>query len=70
MHSSSSTLRDFNGIQEATHSSYDSRTGQRQSLHSRQLPNTVRTTLHLCSRLSSDMNVLAGLPVLIALHAC
>ena len=42
MRSSSSTLRDFHGIQETTHSSYDSRTGQRQSLHSRQLPNTVR----------------------------
>ena len=42
---SSSTLRDFNGIQETTHSSYDSRTGQQQSLHSRQLPDRVRSNI-------------------------
>ena len=40
---SSGTLRDIDGIQETTHNSYDSRTGQQQSLHSRQLPNRVRS---------------------------
>ena len=41
---SSSTMRDYNDIQETTHSSYDGRTGQQQSLHSRQLPDRVRSS--------------------------